>query len=137
MPTTNVTLSRKSKEFVDISLSFEPHPLTKDLTTLKNERAISNAIKNLILIVPTEVPFLSDVGSNVRNTLFELFHQGTQIMLIEEIKRTIKFSEPRAKVQDVFVSEDADNNELKVTVKYKIVGYDTVFSVDQILKPTD
>ena len=132
-----VQLSRKSKEFVDISLSFEPHPLTKDLTTLKNERAINNSIKNLILIAPTEVAFQSDVGSHVRNSLFELFHQGTQVMLQEEIKRSIKFSEPRAELQEVFIKEYADDNELRVTVKYKIVGYDTVFTVEQILKPTN
>jgi phage baseplate assembly protein W len=132
-----VQLSRRSKEFVDISLSFEPHPLTKDLTTLKNERAINNSIKNLILIAPTEVAFQSDVGSHVRNSLFELFHQGTQVMLQEEIKRTIKFSEPRVELQDVFVKEYADDNELRVTVKYKIIGYDTVFTVEQILKPTN
>ena len=47
---SEITLRRKNKNFVDISLSFEPNPVTNDITTLKNERAINNSLKNLILI---------------------------------------------------------------------------------------
>lgn len=132
-----VELSRKSKTFVDISLSFEPNPITKDITILRNERAINNSIKNLILIAPTEVPFLSDVGSTVRNRLFELFDPSTAVLLEQEIRRSINFSEPRVDLEDVTVRDNQDDNELRVTVKYKIVGYDTVFTVEQILTPTD
>ena len=130
-------LGKKSREFVDISLSFDPHPLSKDITTLRNERAINNSIKNLILTVPTEVPFQSNIGSNARKSLFDLNDGFTYVLLEEEIRRTINYSEPRVELQDVKVTGQADSYEVRCMIKYKIVGYETVITVDQILTPTD
>ena len=39
---------RVSRSFKDISLSFDPHPVTKDLPVIRNERAISRAVRNLV-----------------------------------------------------------------------------------------
>ncbi|AEC52950.1 T4-like baseplate wedge [Synechococcus phage S-CRM01] len=129
-------LTRQTKAFVDISLDFTPNPMTGDLVTLKNERSINNSIRNLIYISPPEVPFRADVGSNVRNSLFENIDQGTAGVLSLEIERTIRYNEPRVKLIDVQVDADEDRNSLSVTIKYQIVGYDTIFEVKEILKPT-
>ena len=67
-----ITLRRQARAFRDVSLDFAAHPITKDLTILRNERAINQAMKNLILIVRGEVPFQHDIGSNVRDQLFEI-----------------------------------------------------------------
>ena len=40
--------SDPSKAFKDISLSFQPHPVTGDIPVLKNEDAIKRAVRNLI-----------------------------------------------------------------------------------------
>ena len=130
-------LPKRSQGFVDISLSFEPNPTTQDITLLKNERSINNSIKNLIMIAPTEVPFQSDVGSHVRNSLFELVDGGTPVLLEEEIRRSIRYSEPRVELKDVFVSPDIDTNGINVTVKYIIVGTELEETVSHLLKPTD
>ena len=129
--------SRASKEFVDISLSFEPHPLTKDLTTIKNNRAINNSIKNLIMSAPTEFPFQPLLGSIVHESLFETFSEATSVMLEKEIERTIYFGEPRAEIQFINVGLFDEQNEVRVTVQYKIVGYDDFFSTEIILGPND
>lgn len=104
--------------------------------TLKNERAINNSIRNLIYISPPEVPFRADVGSNVRNSLFELVDPGTEGILSLEIERTIRYNEPRVRLIDVDVEAESDQNQLVVTIKYQIIGYDTIFEVKEILKPT-
>ena len=39
-----------SKSFRDFSLTFEKNPVTKDVLTLKNEKAIKESVKNLSLI---------------------------------------------------------------------------------------
>jgi len=49
-----MAIQRISRSFKDISLSFDPHPVTKDLQILKNERAIIRAIRNLVETIPTE-----------------------------------------------------------------------------------
>ena len=131
-----IELSRKVKKFVDISLSFEPNPLTGDLSTITNERAINNSIKNLVLISPNEVPFNRNVGSTVAYLMFDMCDEPTAGLIRDEIERTIKYNEPRVTVEEIFVKAEPDINQFVVTVKYKIIGYDQIFTVTQILTPT-
>ena len=49
--------SQSSKAFKDISLSFQPHPVTGDIPVLKNENAIKRAVRNLIETSAGERPF--------------------------------------------------------------------------------
>lgn len=129
-------LRKKDNTFVDISLSFEPNPITNDLTVLLDSRAINNSLKNLILIAPTEVPFDRDIGSSVREYLFDLIDIGTAGLLQVEIERSIRFGEPRVELQKVVVDPRPDQNVFMVSIFYKIVGYEEIFSVEQILEPT-
>ena len=131
-----IELSRKVKKFVDISLSFEPNPLTGDLSTITNERSINNSIKNLVLISPNEVPFNRNVGSTVAYLMFDMCDDPTAGLLRDEIERTIKFNEPRVTVEEIFVKAEPESNQFVCTVKYKIVGYDQIFTTTQILTPT-
>lgn len=129
-------LKRRQRTFVDISLSFEPNPITGDLTLLLNERAINNSLKNLVMIMPTEVPFDPDVGSMVRDYLFDVIDLGTSAVLTLEIERTIKFNEPRVELIEVEVDPQPDQNHFMVNVTYKIVGYDQIYNFRTILEPT-
>ena len=45
---------RGLRAFKDISFSFDPHPVTKDLPVLINERAIVRSVRNLVETIPTE-----------------------------------------------------------------------------------
>ena len=131
-----IQLKREQKTFVDISLAFTPNPLSGDLTTIKDNRAINNSIKNLILIKPNEVPFQRDIGSSVSDLLFEFCDDITAELLQIEIRRTIEFNEPRVELEQVEVIAYPEQNHFEVTIKYKIVGYNEVFTVEQILRPT-
>ena len=131
-----VNLFRKKDNFVDISLSFEPNAVTGDITLLKNERAINNSVKNIIMTVPTEVPFNSDYGSRVTDYLFETIDEGTAGLLTLEIERAINYNEPRVELTDVFVQAQPDQNQYACNITYNIVGYEQTFSVSQILRPT-
>ena len=72
---------RKSQAFKDISLSFTPHPVKKDLPDLVNERAIVRSVRNLVETIPTERFFNSNLGSNIRDMLFDNF-SGSSVMII-------------------------------------------------------
>ena len=41
-----------SRAFKDINLSFSAHPLTKDITVLKNENAIKISVRNIVNTIP-------------------------------------------------------------------------------------
>ena len=128
---------RKSQAFKDISLSFTPHPVTKDLPVLVNERAIVRSVRNLVETIPTERFFNSNLGSNIRDMLFDNF-AGSSVMIIEDmIRTTIRNFEPR--VGDIGVEVDAspDTNTVSVKVLFDIIGLEApVQSFDFILEPT-
>lgn len=132
----SIQLTRRIKAFVDISLAFEPNPVTGDLSVLTNERAITNSIKNLVQTIPGEAAFNYSVGSSVRSYLFEIIDAGTAGLIRNEVEATIKRNEPRAKVISVVVDPRPDQQEFMVSVAYEIVGYDQIINVDFILEPT-
>ena len=128
---------RKSQAFKDISLSFEPHPVTKDLPVLVNERAIVRSVRNLVETIPTERFFNSNLGSNIRDMLFDNF-SGSSVMIIEDMVRTtVRNYEPR--VGDIGVEVDAseDTNTVRVKVLFDIIGLEApVQSFEFLLEPT-
>ena len=88
-------LARKDKTYIDISLAFQPSPLTDDITVLTNERAINNSLKNIVLFMPGEVPFNHDIGSTTQRYLFDIADEGMATLLAMEIERACLFCEPR------------------------------------------
>ena len=117
-----MAIQRISRSFKDISLSFDPHPVTKDLQVLKNERAITRAIRNLVETIPTERFFNSIIGSNVRSNLFDFVDFGTASAIQSEIEVAISNYEPRVDNVRVDVMPSPDTNEFEVTVTFDIIG---------------
>ena len=117
-----MAVTRVSRAFKDISLSFEPHPVTKDLPILKNESAIRRSVRNLVETIPTERFFNPLLGSNVRSSLFDFVDYGTASLIKDQVETTISNFEPR--VENVFVSVDPfpDSNEFNISVTYDIIG---------------
>ncbi len=114
--------NRRSRAFKDISLSFVPHPVTKDLPVLVNERAIARSVRNLVETIPTERFFNPDLGSEVRSSLFGFCDYGTASIISSQIEQTIENYEPRVDNLDITVSLYPDSNEMNVVVQYDIVG---------------
>jgi len=119
-----MAVQRRSRTFKDISLSFKPHPVTKDLPILVNERAISRAVRNLVETIPTERFFNPLLGSDVRRSLFEFVDYGTASVIEDQIKTTITNYEVRVDNVNVEVEPRPDDNEFEVTVTFDIIGED-------------
>jgi len=115
---------RISRVFKDISLSFTPHPVTKDLTILKNENAIKRSVRNLIQTIPTERFFNPTLGSEVRESLFDFVDFGTASAIQNQIEITLENFEPRIDNVSVEVQPRPDTNEFEVSVFFNIVGQD-------------
>ena len=118
-----MAITRISRGFKDISLSFAPHPVTKDLPILKNGNAISRSVRNLVQTIPTERFFNSLLGSEVRSSLFENFVDfGTAAVIEDQILTTIENFEPRVENVDVQVDPEPDDNSFSVNVRFDVVG---------------
>lgn len=117
-------ITRISRAFKDISLSFEPHPVTNDLPILKNERAISRSIRNIVETIPTERFFNSNFGSEVRSALFGIIDYATVSIIQDQIKTSINTYEPRVGNVQVNVIPELDSNSLEITIIFDIIGQD-------------
>ena len=113
---------RISRSFKDISLSFNPHPVTKDLPVLKNEAAIRRSVRNIVQTIPTEKFFNPLFGSDVRGSLFEFVDFGTASVISDQIQTSIENFEPRVDNLQVEVFPRPDRNEFEVTVVFDIIG---------------
>jgi phage baseplate assembly protein W len=130
-------VNRVSKEFKDISLSFQVNPLNYDLIAIKNETSIARSIRNLVLTQPGERFFNQNLGSKVNQSLFENIDSISASILRDEIQNTINNYEPRVSLISVDVTPNYDDNEFDVVVKYNIIGIDV--SAQQLtfaLQPT-
>jgi len=117
-----MAIQRISRTFKDISLSFDPHPITKDLSILKNESAIRRSVRNIVQTIPTEKFFNSIFGSDVRGSLFEFIDFGTASVISDQIIISINNFEPRVDNLQVKVLPRPDRNAFDVTVIFDIIG---------------
>ena len=128
---------RKSRAFKDISLSFSPHPVTKDLPVIINERAVVRSVRNLVETIPTERFFNSDIGTDIRGSLFETFSRETLVTIEDQIRDTIGNFEPRVSNLEIEASSRPDDNTFNIKVIFDIAGLNVpTQSFTFLLEPT-
>jgi len=132
-----MAIQRKSRAFKDISLSFTPHPVTKDIPVLSNERAIIRSVRNLVETIPSERFFNSLLGTDVRDSLFEMFSIETVTIIEDQVRNTVLNFEPRVENVGIQVDASPDENEIEVVVFFDIIGLEVpTQSFSFILEPT-
>ena len=119
-----MSAKRISRKFKDISLSFDMHPVTKDILVLTNENAIKRSIRNIIQTVPSEKFFNSTFGSDVKITLFEFIDFGTASLLQKQVEIAINNYESRVNKVKVEVDPRPDDNSFEINVFFDIIGQD-------------
>ena len=125
---------KKSRAFADILMSFKRNPFTYDASIVRNDNAIKQAIKNLILTTPGEKPFQPTVGSKVMDMLFEPLDPFTADAVKDEIINTVNQYEPRVELTKVDVTAIPEGNKLNITLEYRIVGLPIVETIEFVLQ---
>ena len=123
-----------SKAFKDIKIDFARNPFTDDVAHVRNDNSIKQALKNLVLTVPGEVPFDNSIGSRVSELLFEPMDELISDALQDEIASTINKFEPRVSLINTIIVPDYETGKYGVTVKYRIVGLPLTESVSFVLQ---
>ena len=132
-----VIRQQQSRRFKDISLSFKRHPVTNDILALTNEDAIKRSVRNLVETINEERFFNPLIGSQVKDSLFELPDNGLKATLKTQIENSILNFEPRVNLTDVIVDHPNDTNDLQVIVSYDIIGQESApQEITFILQPT-
>ena len=125
-----------SKSFRDFSLTFEKNVVTNDILSLKNEAAIKESVKNIVLYNFYEKPFDPFFGGNIIGLLFE---NSTPTMVLEvknRIEQSIEIHEPRVTAVSVTVQFEEDRNEMNCKIQYLILGLSPKFDdISIVFKP--
>ena len=109
---------RSVKRYKDLNLNFARHPITKDITPITDAAAVKRSVRNLVQYGHYEKPFHPEIGSGVRDILFENMTPITANALQRKIQDTIKNFEPRALLASVEVIPNFDNNRYEVIVEF-------------------
>ena len=126
-----------SRAFKDISLSFTKHPVTNDVTVLKNEDAIKKSVINLCRTRINERFFNELLGTTIEDSLFETNLDDIASFLEREITVLLKNFEPRIRLTNVIVESLVDSYELQIRIEYDITGLPFPSqNIDFLLQPT-
>ena len=116
---------RVVKEYVDLDLFFGKKSSNSDIQDLTNVKAVKRSIRNLILTNHFEKPFHPEIGSGVRDMLFENMTPVTSHIIARKIEDVILNFEPRARLVGVRAEPILDRNTYEVTIEFYVVNQPT------------
>ena len=96
--------------------------MTNDVLALKNEAAIKESVKNIVLYNFYEKPFDPFFGGNIIGLLFENSTPTMELEVKNRIEQSIEVHEPRVTAVTVDVVFEEDRNELNCQINYLILG---------------
>ena len=121
-------VSGRRRVYSDIDLTFAQKP-DGDVFKKQNVADVKQAVKNLLLTNFGEKPFNPFFGGNLNDFLFELNDGINESDVEDEVRRAIENHEPRAQILDVKAIAMPDNNDIRVTVTFKVVSLDEQVSI--------
>ena len=119
---SNEYLGKVSRSFKDLSFNFTKHPITNDIVVLKNEEAIKQSVKNLVLTKIRERPFRPEIGTDSTSYLFELNRNTASNELLQQIENVLETYESRIILQRIDVDTDDSLHSYDISIEYLIVG---------------
>ena len=126
-------MANLSKIYSDIDFTFTKKPVTGDVALSYDTQAVIRSIRNLLLTRNYERPFNPDLGSNLDGLLFELISPLTATVIEREIQTLVENYEPRAKVDDVFVTSLDDDHALTATIVFHIINKQEPITLEIVL----
>jgi phage baseplate assembly protein W len=123
-----------TRNFRDLDLSLNLHPIRKDINLHKNEYAVINSVKNLILTNHYERPFQPELGSNIRRLLFENVDSIMAAQIEREIEETINNFEPRVEISRVTATASPDENRYNVELEFFVINSPNPITINFFLE---
>jgi len=130
-------MTRISRKFKDISLSFVRNPVTNDILAINDADAIKKSVINLVRTKTGERFFNQQLGSKVEDSMFEIQTPEIAYSLELDIRTLLKNFERRVKVSSVLVTYPDESNDLNIKISYDIIGIPVpTQTVEFLLQPT-
>jgi len=120
---SNTNKSKRSvRIFSDLDLDFSRNTVTNDIDKIEDVNAVKRSIRNLIQTNFYERPFHPEIGSGVRQMLFEPQTPLTATFLKRKIEEVIVNYEPRATIEQITIDDEPDKNRLKANIYFYVVN---------------
>ena len=118
-------IDRNARQYTDLDLFFGRKSVSKDINKVTDVQAVKRSIRNLVLTNHYEKPFHPEIGSGVRDILFEPMTPLTAHILTRKIEDVIENFEPRARLISVRAIPNLDRNEYECTITFYVVNTPT------------
>ena len=116
---------RSVRIFKDLNLNFNKNLVTNDIAKLTDVEAIKRSVRNLVQLNHYEKPFHPEIGSNIRQSLFEPLNTLTAGVLTHNITNVLETHEPRILIHRVDCTPDIDRNAYNVRLDFFIINATT------------
>ena len=118
-------IDRNVRQYRDLDLFFAKTQSSKDVRQVTDIQAVKRSVRNLVLLNHYEKPFHPEIGSGIRDMLFENMSNMTAIILARKIEDVIENFEPRVRLISVRADPNLDRNEYEVTIEFFVVNTPT------------
>lgn len=116
---------RAVRAYEDLDLFFGKKASNSDIQDITNVKAVKRSVRNLILMNHYEKPFHPEIGSGIRDMLFENMSPVTAQILARKVEDVINNFEPRARLVSVRAFPDLDRNSYEVSIEFYVVNTPT------------
>ena len=118
-------ISRNVRQWTDLDLFFGKKSTSKDISKVTDIQAVKRSVRNLVLLNHFEKPFHPEIGSGVRDMLFEPMTPITAVILAKHVEDVVENFEPRARLIGVQARPDLDRNVYDMTIEFYVVNVPT------------
>ena len=118
-------IDRNVRQYRDLDLFFAKKSGSKDIRKVTDIQAVKRSVRNLVLLNHYEKPFHPEIGSGIRDMLFENMSPITAFVLAKKIEDVIENFEPRVRLISVRADPNLDRNEYEVTIEFFVVNTPT------------
>ena len=126
-------IDRNVRQYTDLDLFFQRKTSNKDINKVTDVQAVKRSVRNLVLLNHYEKPFHPEIGSGVRDMLFELMTPITAVILATHVEDVIENFEPRARLVGVRADPDLDRNAYDLTIEFYVVNVPTELVTLQVM----
>ena len=118
-------IDRNVRQYKDLDLFFGKKQASGDINKVTDIQAVKRSVRNLVLLNHYEKPFHPEIGSGVRDILFENMTPITAFIIAKQVEDVIENYEPRVKLIGVRALPNLDRNEYEVSIEFYVVNTPT------------
>jgi len=107
-------------KYTDIDLGLSKNPVSKDILKITDVESVKNSVRNLLLTKNYEIPFHPEMGSGIRDLLFDNWLPTSAATIEKNIAFILKNYEPRVALIGLEIFRDPSGSSIRIDVSIMI-----------------